>query len=65
MCLIKITLGKKHLVWIEKKSAQEKNKQTNKQTAKYVWARFALKLSQLNLRIGSNFYDINIFLPIL
>ena len=31
MCLIKITLGKKHLVWIEKKSAQEKNKQTNKQ----------------------------------
>ena len=63
MCLIKITLGKKHLVWIEKKAL--KKKQTNKQTAKYVWARFALKLSQLNLRIGWNFYDINIFLPIL
>lgn len=64
MCLIKITLGKKHLVWIGKKKHSRK-KQTNKQTAKYVWARFALKLSQLNLRIGSNFYDINIFLPIL
>ena len=47
------------------KKKHSRKKQTNKQTAKYVWAKFALKLSQLNLRIGSNFYDINIFLPIL
>ena len=47
------------------KKKHSRKKQINKQTAKYVWARFALKLSQLNLRIGSNFYDINIFLPIL
>ena len=40
-------------------------KKTNKETGKYVWTRVALKLSQLNLRIGSNFYDINIFLPVL